>query len=139
MKRIFQLALVLLLAMMFVLPATAIINADGSDPDWDGYEGIMPAMDEITPYDIPSNDDYLGYIEVDEHFEAPERNPLARDNYVDIETISIETDTIGMINTMAIATWAALGMAALALLLAIIALVKAGRKKSGTRTKNDFF
>ncbi|MCL2531996.1 MAG: hypothetical protein FWE40_07560 [Oscillospiraceae bacterium] len=143
MKRIFQLALVLLLAVAFMLPTAAIINADGSDPDWDGVEGIVPAMNDIVLYDYdahtPANDDYLGYIEVDETYEVPERNPLARDEgYADIEPIyAVTTEGITMVNNVLI-TWVALGLAALALLLAIIALAKAGHKKTA-RIKNDFF
>ncbi|MCL2445313.1 MAG: hypothetical protein FWD06_00890 [Oscillospiraceae bacterium] len=146
MKRIFQLALITLLAVALMLPAAAIINTDGSDPNWDGVEGIVPAMNDIISdeYDETANhnDDYLGYVEVDEHYEVPERHPLARNNedYAEIEPISAETGgTNGLSNTMAILIYSALGLALFAVLLSIIALVNAGRKSSRKKIKNDFF
>ncbi|MCL2194519.1 MAG: hypothetical protein FWB76_01010 [Oscillospiraceae bacterium] len=151
MKRIVQLALALALALALMLPAAAIINTDGTDPDWDGYEGIRPMSDVVVLNDAEDLDDYSAY-ELDAiadydsgfGFDDPEwdRHPLARDGegYADIEPIAIGIEPISADNTMmnTIVLWAALGMAALALLLAIIALAKAGRKKPA-RIKNDFF
>ncbi|MCL2445312.1 MAG: hypothetical protein FWD06_00885 [Oscillospiraceae bacterium] len=146
MKRIFQLALALVLALALMLPVAAIANLDGSDPEWDGYEGIRPMSDVLTigePTDEPV-DAVDGYFELDDSYEIPERNPLARDanandeldfidvpelggsgimaisDYLDIEPISAETGH----GVPVVLFYVTLGIAVLALVLAIVALVK---------------
>jgi len=134
MKRIAQLTLALLLALALMLPAAAIINIDGSDPDWDGYAGIRPASDVLVIGDIePDVEDYYEY-------NGPDRSQFARDDemnfidvpelegsgimaindYLDIEPINAE---IGHSVPVAL-FYATLAVAVLALVLAIVALVK---------------
>jgi len=143
MKRIAQFALALLLAFALLLPTAAIINVDGSDPEWTGESAIVPAMEDNLGLD----DDTLyndGYVE---NWQDSDRHPLARDGDIAIDPIDAPVPGIGgqLANDcapcmwQAIASYAALGLAALALLLAIIALAKIGRKTSGTKIKNDFF
>ncbi|MCL2531997.1 MAG: hypothetical protein FWE40_07565 [Oscillospiraceae bacterium] len=141
MKRIFQIALTLALALALMLPVAAIINVDGSDPEWDGYAGIRPAMDDILVIGEPTDDSPLYGIEIDDYYDGTwERNPLARDgdvdtidapelegsginaisDYLDIDPISAE---VGHSVPVAL-FYVGLGVAVLALVLAIIALVK---------------
>ncbi|MCL2194518.1 MAG: hypothetical protein FWB76_01005 [Oscillospiraceae bacterium] len=155
MKRIAQLTLVALLALALVLPAAAIANIDGSEPEWDGYAGIRPMSDVLVVGDIEPD---VEPIEADPYAEEPNRAQFARsnndlpDNYVEpiyvdgvadgimaisaeigggyaeiepinypgIEAISAETG-----HSVPVALfYATLAVAVLALVLAVVALVK---------------
>ena len=47
MKRLLTVITTILVAALFLLPAAAIINLDGTEPEWDGDPGIRPAMETI--------------------------------------------------------------------------------------------
>jgi len=55
-KRLLALLLSLALAFGLAMPAAAIINLDGTEPDWDGDPRIRPLSGEIDPGE---NDDFL--------------------------------------------------------------------------------
>jgi|GEM_PF-1014998 len=147
MKRIFQLTLALVLALALMLPVAAIANIDGSEPEWDGYAGIRPMSDIITIGD-PTDEPLDGYFELNDSYEIPERNPLARNevpddiNPIDVPELAgsgimaisdeiaegylgIEPISADLNNGIPVALfYVTLAVAVLALALAIVALVK---------------
>lgn len=152
MKRIAQLTLATLLALALMLPVAAIANIDGSEPEWTGYAGIRPMNELLTIDDMDSdiefaNDDGAPFVsDEDELANAPNRAQFARSNendevpvgivpisddiggyldieginYVGIEPISAETGH----GVPVVLVYVSLGIAVLALALAIVALVK---------------
>ncbi|MCL2445311.1 MAG: hypothetical protein FWD06_00880 [Oscillospiraceae bacterium] len=152
MKRIAQLTLALLLALALMLPVAAIANLDGSDPEWDGYASIRPASDILiigdiepdaepdydidadepnraqfarTPYDDVNSVDVpelggSGIMAISGELEEGYIGIEPIDGYLDIEPISAN---VGHSIPVAL-FYVALGVAVLALLLAVVALVK---------------
>ena len=55
MKHLLRMITALLIAAVFILPASAIAQLDGSEPDWDGDPGIRPAMIAIDGADADSD------------------------------------------------------------------------------------
>jgi len=139
MKRILQVALTLALALALMLPVAAIANIDGSEPEWDGYAGIRPMSDElvIDGVEFANDDAYDYYTEENE----PNRAQFARDgdvdtidvpelqgsginavsDYLEIDPISAELSDSSV---PVVLVYVGLGVAVLALVLAIVALVK---------------
>jgi len=141
MKRLLSIVTALLVAALFMLPAAAIINLDGTEPEWDGDPGIRPAMETIDGIDgiallespvegLPEGDavlyigeptDELPGDQEDEVFEF-DRSHLARGAEAQVESAAL--------SGMNLALYIGLAAVSLAsLTLSIIALVKAGRKR----------
>ena len=151
MKRLLSIATALFIAALFVLPGAAIAHLDGSEPEWTGEAGIMPAMDTlegIEPIEPLAEGETVGIVPYNEELpgddgvafigeptdELPgggaleldeiddfERNPLAR---------SADMESVGSANV----SWVlliGLGAAGLVVLLLVaFVLVKFIKKKA---------
>jgi len=127
-KRIALIALALTMTLLFALPTAAILLPDGYE--WDGHPGVraFAADDEPIGFEPIS-----GYIDIEpisadldndvEPVYVPgleDAGIMAISEYLDIEPISADVDS----GVPAAITYAALGIAVLALALAVVALVK---------------
>jgi len=140
MKRLLSIVTALLVATLFVLPASAIINLDGSESEWDGDPGIRPAMetiDGIEPYVSLSEEDGVVLMDGDSVIAADElpEDELPQDDAPEIDRSHLARG-LDAITAPAIPFGAALalfigqGLVSLAALaLAIAATIKASRKK----------
>ena len=145
MKRLLCIVTALLVAAMFALPAAAIINLDGSEPEWTGDPGIRPLTETLDGIDLdgfipiePYSEglseingiEYIGEPtdNLDETEEAEDsginRSALARDQATDAET---ETEASFGVRLVLIAALGLAGAAALAVLVVVLARVR--RKK----------
>jgi len=154
MKRLLTIAAALLIAAMFILPASAIINLDGSEPEWGGDPRIRPLtdtidglelLDEELPLDgivdiVPINEDltdddavlYVGEPtdELPEDETADDTVEFDRGHLARGEGAQIEQAISSGANPALYIGLGAAGLASLA--LASFALVRARRKKASS-------
>jgi len=152
MKRLLTIAAAMLVAALFVLPSAAIINLDGTTPEWDGDPGIMPLMETIDGLEVPVEETtdvvvrthnsgvlYIGEPADDLDGDADtnldgdliefDRSPFARDMAGADEWASTPYGA-DKPSAATLAIYIGLGAVSLAALgLAIAALVKVGKKK----------
>ena len=140
MKRLLSIVTALLVAALFVLPASAIINLDGSEPEWDGDPGIRPAMetiDGIEPIVYLSDEDGVVLMNGDSVIAADElpMDELPHDDDLEIDRSHLARNPYANVNPAissgaTLALFIGLGLVSLAALaLAIAAIMKVSRKK----------
>jgi len=153
MKKLLCVAIALLMTLMFVLPAAAIINVDGSEPEWTGAPGIRPADDVLeldepfdAVYDEEDNDEDEPDVTEAPVFETTTNAPELDDsNMVDVDDALLGAEVAEVAaacpfdQAQFVVTYVALGISVLALVLAIIALAKNRRSKDATGNYKKYF
>jgi len=142
MKRLLSIVTALLVAALFVLPASAIINLDGTEPEWTGDPGIRPLMETLDGFEpivpisgeLPDDIVILDGDSVITSDELPEdAQPEEDDLEIDRSHLARGADAIAEQSASSSVNWVLIiGLSAAgfaALLLVAIVLVKASRKK----------
>ena len=139
MKRLLSIVTALLIAALFLLPAAAIINLDGTEPEWDGDPGIRPAiatidgMEPLEPAsEAPADGEAVLYI--GEPMDTLPDGQDAEDDLLEFDRShlarSAEAQTeLAALSGMNLVLYIGLGAVSLAALaLSIVAIVKVRKK-----------
>jgi hypothetical protein len=131
MKRILIIALALTMTLMFALPVAAMLIPEGYE--WDGHSGVRANFADDYPGSHESaepgiggdedqllNGDYLDIVPISIDLDETDNGIEAISDYLDIEPISAQTDA----GVLVVITYVALGVAVLALALAVVGLLK---------------